>query len=142
MICSSLYLPLDKSCFLATKDSYVTACLRMFTAYFGSEISQCIYFCMLDFIMLNMTPFYADKRVFQLCPKEPHVLSQCTPHWGALGHFFLTHLTVNISKCIQDPQALESLKCRYYIEVQTGILGIPNCLFIIEICSEMYFLSQ
>ena len=21
----------------------------------------------------------------QLCPKEPHVLSQCIPHWGALG---------------------------------------------------------
>ena len=132
---------LDKSCFLGTKYAYVTACLRMFSLYLlGSEITQCIYFCMLVFIMLNMTPFYVDKRVSQLCPKEPHVLSQCTPHWGALGHFFLTHLTVNISKYIQDPQALESFKCRYYIEVQTGTLGIPNCLFIIEICSKMYFL--
>ena len=43
MICSSHYLPLDKSCFLATKDSYVTACLRMFTVYFESEITQCIF---------------------------------------------------------------------------------------------------
>ena len=46
----------------------------------------------------------------QLCPKQPQVLSQCTPIWGVLGHFFLTHFTVNISKCIQDPQALESLR--------------------------------
>ena len=91
MLCSSHYLPLDKSCFLATKDSYVTTCLRMFTVYFESEITQCIYFCMLVFIMLNMTPFYADKRVFQLCPKEPHVLSQCTPqgvHWDTFSDSF------------------------------------------------------
>ena len=107
MICSS-HLSLDKACFLANKDYQVTACLRM---------TQCIYFYMLVFIMLNMTPFYAEKRMSQLCPKEPHVLSQCTPQWGALGHFFLIHLTVNNSKSIQDPQALESLNCRYYIEV-------------------------
>ena len=94
---------------------------------------------MLVFIMLNMTPFYVEKRVSQLCPKESHVLSQCTPHLGALGHFFLTHLTLNISKCIQDPQALESLKCRYYIEVQTGILGIPNCLFITKYAVKCIF---
>ena len=30
-------------------------------------------------------------------------------------------------KLWQDPQALDSLKCRYYIEVQTVIPGIPNC---------------
>ena len=47
---------------------------------------------MLVFIMLNMNlPFIAEKWMSQLCPKEPHALSQCTPHWGALGHFFLTH---------------------------------------------------
>ena len=34
-----------------------------------------IYFYMLVFIMLNMTAFYVEKRMFQLCPKEPHVLS-------------------------------------------------------------------
>ena len=67
-------------------------------------------------------------------PKNP----MCGVHWDT----FLTHKTVNISKCTQDPQALDSLKCRYYIEVQTGILGIPNCSSIIEICSKMYFLSQ
>ena len=50
-----------------------------------SEIIQCIYFYMLVFIMLNTTTFYVEKRISQLCPKEPHVLSQCTPHWGALG---------------------------------------------------------
>ena len=63
----------------------------------------------------------------QLCPKEPHVLSQCIPHWGALGHFFPTHSSANITNCVQDPQALDSLKCRYYIDVQKGIPGIPNC---------------
>ena len=91
MICSSHYLPLDKSCFLATKDSYVTACLRMFTVYFGSEITQCIYFCMLVFIMLNMTPFYADKRVFSCVPKNP----MCYPnapltgvHWDTFSDSF------------------------------------------------------
>ena len=50
------------------------------------------------------------------------------PTLGWMGNFFPTHSSVNISKYIQDPQALESLKCRYYIEVQTGIPGIPNCL--------------
>ena len=50
------------------------------------------------------------KKVCSSCvPKNP----MCCPN-------------TNISKCIQDPQALESLKCRHYIEVQTGILGIPN----------------
>ena len=43
---------------------------------------------MLLFIMLNKTPFYVEERMSQLCPEQPHVLSQCTPHWGALGHFF------------------------------------------------------
>ena len=81
---------------------------------------------MLVFIMLNITPFNAAKWMNQLCPKEPHALSQCSPHWGALGHFFRL-IKVFISLMVQDPQALGSLKCRYYIEVQTGIPGIPNC---------------
>ena len=59
------------------------------------------------------------------------VVSQRTPcvvpMHPALGHFFPTHSSANISNCVQDPQALDSLKCRYYIEVQTGIQGIPNC---------------
>ena len=53
MKCSSHYLSLDKSCFLANKDSLVTACLRMFLFTLDSEITQCIYFYMLVFIMLN-----------------------------------------------------------------------------------------
>ena len=36
---------------------------------------------MLVLIMLNMTQFYVEKSMSQLCSKEPHVLSQCTPHW-------------------------------------------------------------
>ena len=35
---------------------------------------------MLLFIILNMTPFYVEKKMSQLCPKQPHALSQCTPH--------------------------------------------------------------
>ena len=36
---------------------------------------------MLVLIMLNMTPFYVEKGIFMLCPKEPHV--------GNAPHFFL-----------------------------------------------------
>ena len=78
---------------------------------------------MLLFIMLDMNSILCWKRISQLCPKEPSVLSQCTPRWGALVYLFPTHKTVNIYRSMQDPQALESLKCRYYIVVQTGILA-------------------
>ena len=61
---------------------------------------------MLVFIMLNMTPFYVKKGMSQLCPKEPHVLSQCTPHWGAVGHFFPTHYLQMYSRStgFREPQ--------------------------------------
>ena len=78
---------------------------------------------LLFIIILDTNSILCWKRMSQLCPKEPSVLSQCTPRWGALGYLFSTHQTVNIYRSMQDPQALESLKCRYYIVVQTGILA-------------------
>ena len=74
------------------------------------------------FLLRNIT-----YKILIIQVQQSFMLSQCTPHWGALEHFFPTHLTVNISKCIQDPLALESLKCRYYTEAQTGTLVIPDC---------------
>ena len=63
MICSSHYLSPDKSCFFGQKDSQVIACLRIFVFTLEGEIIQCIYFYMLVFIMLNLTPFYVEKRI-------------------------------------------------------------------------------
>ena len=86
-----------------------------------------------------MTSFYVETRMSQLCPKEPHVLSQYTPILGCPGTLFSDSLnckkTVNKSKCIQDPRALQILKCRYYIDVQTRVPGIYNR----NICSKMCF---
>ena len=62
--CSSLAL--DKSCFLAKKDSYVTACCLL-PVTLESDIIQCMYFYMLVFIILNMTRFFVEKRISQLC---------------------------------------------------------------------------
>ena len=76
---------------------------------------------MLLFIMLD--PFYVGKGCPSCVSKNPVCCPNAPPRWGALGHLFPTHQTVNIYRSMQDPQALESLKCRYYIVVQTGILA-------------------
>ena len=65
------------------------------------------------------------KKGYPSCvPKNP-ICSPNAPHTGV--HWDTFFQLIKLSKCIQDPQELESLKCRYYIEVQTGILGISNC---------------
>ena len=64
---------------------------------------------MLVFIMLNMTTFYVKKGCLVVknrmcCPYmyAPHT----RVHWDTFFRLLnMTHLTVNISKCIQDPQA-------------------------------------
>ena len=43
---------------------------------------------MLVFIMFNMTPFYVEKRISQLCPKRTPCVVPMHPTLGALGHFF------------------------------------------------------
>ena len=60
------------------------------------------------------------------CPNAPHT----GVHWDTFSNslnckYLCKYL--KISKYLQDPQALESLKCRYDIEVQAGKLDIPNC---------------
>ena len=75
------------------------------------------------YIFLHVAFYYVGYELHFMLEKDVPVVSQCTPRWGALGHLFPTHQTVNIYNSMQDPQALESLKCRYYIVVQTGILA-------------------
>ena len=72
---------------------------------------------MLPFIMLNMTLFNAENGCASCVQKNP----MCCPNAPRTGVHWDTFFPTNISNCVQDPQALDSLKCRYYIEVQTGI---------------------
>ena len=47
------------------KDSYVTACYLLLWRV--NVYIQCMYFYMLVFIMLNMTCFFVEKSISQLC---------------------------------------------------------------------------
>ena len=69
-------------------------------------------------IMLNMTPFYVEKKDVPVVSQTTPCVVPMHPTLGCTGTLFTTHLTLNISKSTQDLKALESLKCRYYIEVQ------------------------
>ena len=74
------------------------------------------------YIFLHVAFYYVGYELHFMLEKDVPVVSQRTqcvvpmhPRWVALGHLFPTHQTVNIYRSMQDPQALVSLKCRYYI---------------------------
>ena len=70
-----------------------------------------------------MTPFYVEKRMSQLCPKEPHVLPNA-PHTGVHWDTFSDSFNC---KYLQISSSNSELQMLILYRGITCILGIPNC---------------
>ena len=59
------------------------------------------------------------KKGCPSCVQEPQVLSQCTPHWGALGHFFSDSLNCKYLQMYSGSTGFSMFRepqSRYYID--------------------------